>query len=236
WRARMEPLGWRIREAWDVSATPEQYRAYVQQSRGEFSCVKPSCVTLANAWISDRTLCYLASGKPAVVQHTGKSRVLPDAEGLFRFRNMDEAVRALSTVESDYGRHARLARELAAQFDARDVVARVLERALAATGSDRERATTAGASTRRSRGKSRGFGSSSADHRPTSTRTTTRTMIRGCSHLSSRGAGAAPRRSAVTLISGMYPSSTGNGVVTPISSRSGSNRSSACWTRTCEMA
>ncbi len=145
WRARMEPLGWRIREAWDVSATPEQYRAYVQQSRGEFSCVKPSCVTLANAWISDRTLCYLASGKPAVVQHTGKSRVLPDAEGLFRFRNMDEAVRALSTVESDYGRHARLARELAAQFDARDVVARVLERALAATGSDRERAATAGA-------------------------------------------------------------------------------------------
>ena len=145
WRARMEPRGWKIREAWDVSATPERYRAYVQQSRGEFSCVKPSCVTLANAWISDRTLCYLASGKPAVVQHTGKSRVLPDAEGLFRFRNMDEAVRALSTVESDYGRHARLARELAAQFDARDVVARVLERALAATGSDRERAATAGA-------------------------------------------------------------------------------------------
>src|SRR5205809_465039 len=86
WRARMEPLGWRIREAWDVSATPERYRAYIQQSRGEFSCVKPSCVVLANAWISDRTLCYLASGKPAVVQHTGKSRLLPDAEGLFRFR------------------------------------------------------------------------------------------------------------------------------------------------------
>jgi len=145
WRARMEPRGWKIREAWDVSATPERYRAYIQQSRGEFSCVKPSCVTLANAWISDRTLCYLASGKPAVVQHTGTSRILPDDEGLFRFRNMDEAVRALSTVESDYGRHARLARELAAQFDARDVVARVLERALVATGSDRERAATAGA-------------------------------------------------------------------------------------------
>jgi hypothetical protein len=144
WRARMEPLGWKIREAWEVSDTPERYRAYIQQSRGEFSCVKPSCVTLANAWISDRTLCYLASGKPAVVQHTGKSRILPDAEGLFRFRNMDEAVRALSVVEADYGRHSRLARELAAEFDARHVVARVLERALAATGSDRERAATAG--------------------------------------------------------------------------------------------
>jgi hypothetical protein len=137
WRARLEPLGWKIREAWDMSATPEQYRAYIQRSRGEFSCAKPSCMTIANAWISDRTLCYLASGKPAVVQHTGKSRFLPDADGLFRFRDMDEAVRALSAIESDYERHSRLARELAEQFDARNVVARVLERALAVSRADR---------------------------------------------------------------------------------------------------
>jgi len=131
WRARLEPLGWKIREAWDVSATPDQYRAYIRQSRGEFSCVKPSCMALANAWISDRTLCYLASGKPAVVQHTGTSRFLPDAAGLFRFRDMDEAVAAFSAIESDYERHSRLARELAEEFDARHVVGRVLERALA---------------------------------------------------------------------------------------------------------
>jgi hypothetical protein len=145
WRARMEPLGWKIREAWEVSATPDRYRAYIQQSRGEFSCAKPVCMTLANAWISDRTLCYLASGKPAVVQHTGKSRLLPDAEGLFRFRNMDEAVRALSAAEADYARHSRLARELAEEFDARRVVARVLERALATSRADRSvRADRAG--------------------------------------------------------------------------------------------
>ena len=143
WRARMEPLGWKIREAWEVSATPDRYRAYIQQSRGEFSCVKPSCVTLANAWISDRTLCYLASGKPAVVQYTGKSRLLPDADGLFRFRNMDEAVRALSAAESDYARHSRLARQLAEEFDAPRVVARVLERALATTRADGARADAA---------------------------------------------------------------------------------------------
>jgi len=137
WRTRLEPLGWKIREAWEVSATPEQYRAYIQRSRGEFSCAKPACMTLANAWISDRTLCYLASGKPAVVQHTGKSRFLPDAAGLFRFRNLDEAAGALSAVESDYERHSRLARELAEEFDARHVVARVLERALAVSRADR---------------------------------------------------------------------------------------------------
>ena len=128
----LEERGWNIRHTWTVSAGPEQYRAYIQQSRGEFSIVKPSCVWLDNAWISDRTLCYLASAKPAVVQHTGLSRFLPDSEGLFRFRNLEEAARALSAVESDYERHCRLARELAEEhFDAQKVAGRLLERALA---------------------------------------------------------------------------------------------------------
>jgi hypothetical protein len=130
-RRSLEERGWKVRHAWNVSSEPEQYRAYIQQSRGEFSCVKPSCVRLGNAWISDRTLCYLASGKPAIVQHTGPSRFLPDAEGLFRFRSLEEAARALSATESDYERHCRLARELAEEhFDARKIVGRVLERAL----------------------------------------------------------------------------------------------------------
>ena len=85
-----------------------------------------------DAGISDRTLCYLAGAKRAVVQHTGPSRFLPDSEGLFRFRNLEEAADAFSAVESDYERHCRLARELAGEhFDARKVVGGVLERALA---------------------------------------------------------------------------------------------------------
>jgi hypothetical protein len=128
----LEERGWKIRHAWTVSSEPELYRAYVQQSRGEFSVVKPSCVWLSNAWISDRTLCYLASAKPAVIQHTGPSRFLPDSEGLLRFRTLEEAARALSAVEADYERHCRLARKLAEEhFDAQKVVGRVLERALA---------------------------------------------------------------------------------------------------------
>jgi hypothetical protein len=131
YRRLMEPRGWRLREAWDVSSTPDDYRAYVQRSRGEFSCAKPSTVALDTAWVSDRTLGYLASGRPAVVQHTGPSRILPDAEGLFRFRSLDEAAHALATAEADYERHSRLARALAEEhFDARRVVGRVLERAL----------------------------------------------------------------------------------------------------------
>jgi hypothetical protein len=131
YRVLMEPKGWRLREAWDVTATPEAYRAYVQRSRGEFSCAKPAYVTLQTAWLSDRTLCYLASGKPAVVQHTGPSGILPDAEGLFRFRSMDEAAGALAAVERDYARHCRAARALVERhFDAKQVVASVLGRAL----------------------------------------------------------------------------------------------------------
>ncbi len=131
YRRLMEPKGWRLREAWDVSSTPDDYRAYVRRSRGEWSCAKPSFIALETAWVSDRTLCYLASGRPAVVQHTGPSRILPDAEGLFRFRSLDEAARALAAAEADYGRHCRLARALVEEhFDARLVVGRVVERAL----------------------------------------------------------------------------------------------------------
>lgn len=128
----LEQRGWKVRHAWDVASTPEQYRSYIQQSRGEFSCAKPSCMLLQNAWISDRTLCYLSSGKPAVVQHTGPSSFLPEAEGLFRFRSLEEAARALDTVQSNYERQSRLARQLAEEyFDARKVVGSVLERVIA---------------------------------------------------------------------------------------------------------
>jgi hypothetical protein len=44
---------------------------------------------------------------------------------------MDEAVRSIDTINGDYERHCRLARELAEQhFDAKAVVRTILERAL----------------------------------------------------------------------------------------------------------
>lgn len=130
-RQNLEEHGWRVRNAWEEITTPDRFKEYVHGSRGEFSCAKPSCMRLQNAWFSDRTLCYLAAGKPAVVQHTGPSRFLPNGEGFFRFQSMDEAARALSVVESDYDRQCKLARALAEEyFDATKVVGAVLERAL----------------------------------------------------------------------------------------------------------
>ncbi len=130
-RALLERHRWRVRDAREVAATPEDYQTYIQRSRGEWSCAKPFFVKLQNAWVSDRTVCYLATGKPAVVQHTGPSDYLPDGEGLFRFTTLDEAAAAFDAINGDYERHCRAARDIAAtQFDARKILARVLTEAL----------------------------------------------------------------------------------------------------------
>jgi hypothetical protein len=130
-RRALECQGWRVRYSLEVSRTPEMYQLYIQRSRGELSCAKPSCMKFQNAWISDRTLCYLASGKPVVVQNTGPSSFLPNGEGMFRFSTLGEAADALGTINADYERHCRAARQIAeAYFDARPVVERILNFAL----------------------------------------------------------------------------------------------------------
>jgi hypothetical protein len=84
-----------------------------------------------NAWISDRSLCYLASGKPVVVQDTGPSSFLPDGAGMFRFTTLADAARAFESINADYEHQCRLARGVAEEyFDANAVVSRLLERAL----------------------------------------------------------------------------------------------------------
>jgi hypothetical protein len=130
-RRTMERHGWRLRNSLEVSRTPEMYRSYIQRSRGEISCVKPSYVKLQNGWISDRSLCYLASGKPVVVQRTGLSSYLPSSEGILQFSSPAEAAQALATVNADYERHCRSAREIAeTYFDARRTAEKILDVAL----------------------------------------------------------------------------------------------------------
>src|SRR5574341_621473 len=125
-RRIMEGHGWRIRHSREVAKNPALYQSYIQGSRGECSCAKPSCMKFQNAWISDRTLCYLASGRPVVVQDTGPSSFLPNGDGMFRFSTLEEAADALATINADYERHCRAAREIAeAYFDAKQVLERI---------------------------------------------------------------------------------------------------------------
>jgi len=124
----MAEHGWRIRRSVEVAGSPQAYRDYIRRSRGEFSCAKPSCMYFQNAWVSDRTLCYLASGRPVVVQDTGPSALLPNGEGMFRFSTPEQAAAALEAMNTDYERHCRAARELAESvFDSAKVAARILE-------------------------------------------------------------------------------------------------------------
>lgn len=130
-RDMLRENGWHVQNAWEVAPTPWDFQRYIQGSKGEFSCAKPSCSRLQNAWISDRTLCYLASGRPAVVEHTGNSLFLPDSEGLFRFKDPSGALMALRELESNYDHHSRAARALAEEFfDAKEAASKLLEHLL----------------------------------------------------------------------------------------------------------
>ena len=127
----LEQRGWCVRHSREVAATPQAYQQYIQASRGEFSCAKPSYIRFQTGWISDRTVCYLASGKPAVVQDTGPISFLPNGEGLFRFKTAREAAEAFETINADYERHCRAARRIAEGFfNAKGVVGTILNEAL----------------------------------------------------------------------------------------------------------
>lgn len=120
--------GWRLARSRLVAPDPDRYRSYIQASTGEFSCVKASCRLFANAWVSDRTLCYLASGRPVVTEHTGPSEVLDGGNGLLRFDSVDEAAHAIDEVHGNHEHHSHAARQLAEDyFSAAANVGRIVE-------------------------------------------------------------------------------------------------------------
>jgi hypothetical protein len=119
--------GWMLVNPVSALAGPADFRAYIQASSAEFSVAQPAYVETGSGWFSDRTIRYLASGRPALVQDTGFSRLYPSDEGLVAFRTMDEAVEGARRIVSDYPAHSQAARHIAEQhFDS----ARVLERFL----------------------------------------------------------------------------------------------------------
>ena len=113
---QLEDKGWNIVDSHLLCDTPVKYQHYIQNSKAEFSCCKPSYVLFQNAWVSDRTICYLASGKPAIVQYTGKSDFLPMDQGIFRFRDIDDAIFYIEQVEKDYENQSKYARAIAEEY------------------------------------------------------------------------------------------------------------------------
>jgi len=121
--------GWQlVRPA--TTGRPESFQQYVQTSDAEFSAAQGIYVQTNSGWFSDRTACYLASGKPALVQDTGFSRNYPVGAGLVAFSTLEEAVRGAESILSDYPRHCQAARAVAEEyFDSDKVLGGLLEQA-----------------------------------------------------------------------------------------------------------
>ncbi|MEO8604167.1 MAG: hypothetical protein ABI629_16445 [bacterium] len=125
---RLRAHGWQLSDPHVLAADSEVYRSYVRASRGEWSVAKQGYVVGRTGWVSDRSVCYLAAGRPVVIQDTGLGRGLPLGEGLLVFDDADGAVAALGAVERDYAHHAAAAQALAAEHcDARRVLRGLLE-------------------------------------------------------------------------------------------------------------
>jgi hypothetical protein len=123
--------GWSTVGAMEVSATPTAYRDFIQRSKAEFGVAKHTYVANRTGWFSDRTECYLASGRPALVQDTGWTAHLPSGDGLLAFADIDDAVAGIDRINGAYDRHARAAAEIAREhFDASRLLPRLLDKAL----------------------------------------------------------------------------------------------------------
>lgn len=124
----LEEGGWRLVDPLEVAASPWSYQTYIARSGAEFMVAKDLYVRSRSGWFSDRSICYLASGRPAIVQDTGLADLYPIGEGLLVFETVDDACAAVEEVSRDRRRHAAAARRVAEEcFDSNRVLGRLLD-------------------------------------------------------------------------------------------------------------
>ena len=121
--------GWELRDPREPTREPRAYQRYIRNSKAEFSVAKHGYVISRSGWFSERSACYLASGRPVVTQETGFSDWLQSSGGVIPFQTPDEAVAAIGEINNRYEYHCRTARAVAEEyFDARRVLSDLLER------------------------------------------------------------------------------------------------------------
>jgi hypothetical protein len=127
--ALLRENGWRLVDPQTVAGDPWAYQEYVQGSKAEFMVAKNMYVRARSGWFSDRSICYLASGRPVLAQDTGFTRLYPTGDGLLGYGNLDEAMDGVEEICGRHRTHARAARALAEEhFDSRKVLGRLLSR------------------------------------------------------------------------------------------------------------
>ena len=126
--AALTKNGWRILDPLSVAGTPAEYRRFIQGSKAEFGVAKSGYALSQCGWFSDRSVCYLASGRPVLAQDTGFAKWIPTGEGLLAFETVDDVLGGIETMNGNYPRHAAAARDIAENyFDANKVLPRLLE-------------------------------------------------------------------------------------------------------------
>jgi hypothetical protein len=108
--------GWSLVDPRVVARDPSAYQNYIQNSWAEFMVAKNMYVQSNSGWLSDRSICYLASGKPVLAQNTGIQKLYPIGEGLLAFDDFEQALAGVEELERDYPRHARAARQMAEDY------------------------------------------------------------------------------------------------------------------------
>jgi hypothetical protein len=127
--AKMTGLGWHIRNSIAITRTPWTYQAYIGQSKGEWSVAKHGYVACNSGWFSERSLSYLATGRPVLVQDTGFTRLFETGKGLFAFTTPEEALEGMLEINRDYSFHCRSARAFVeTHFEATQVLRDLLNR------------------------------------------------------------------------------------------------------------
>ncbi len=115
--------GWQLADAYEKSRDTDTYLRQIYASRGELTVAKDLYARTRSGWFSDRSVCYLAAGKPVVTQETGFSKLVPTGRGLLSFETAEGAAAALEEINRDYAHHCRAAREVAAgSFDSDKVL------------------------------------------------------------------------------------------------------------------
>ena len=127
-REALAAHGWQLVDPAAAAGTCESFRTYVQRSGAECSVAQGVYAGTRSGWCSDRTVRYLASGRPALVQDTGLAGHLPLGEGLLTFNSLEEAAAGAESILADPRRHAAAARRLAEEYFAADRVVDALLR------------------------------------------------------------------------------------------------------------
>ena len=126
--AALKTNRWELLDPLEVAGTPASYQQFIQGSKAEFGIAKSGYVVAGCGWFSDRSVCYLASGRPVIAQETGFGQYLPTGEGLFSFQTQDDVLASIAMLNSDYQRHSRVARAIAEEyFDSDKVLTRLLQ-------------------------------------------------------------------------------------------------------------